>query len=92
MNETSIIWTEATWNPASGCERITEGCKFCYALALAERRRGTPAFPNGSDLTLRPHKLLKPSRLKRPSRGDSRAVRRSGRWGRGLAVLKGRDR
>jgi protein gp37 len=31
MNETAIAWTDRTWNPASGCERITEGCKFCYA-------------------------------------------------------------
>lgn len=66
MNETGIIWTEATWNPASGCELVSEGCKYCYALTLAERKRGTPAFPHGFDLTLRPHKLTEPFRLKQP--------------------------
>lgn len=68
MNETAIAWTDRTWNPASGCERITEGCKFCYALTFAERKRGTRAFPNGFDLTIRPHKLSEPLKLKQPSR------------------------
>jgi len=67
MNETGIAWTEATWNPASGCEVVSEGCKFCYAKTLAERRRGTLAFPNGFDLTIRRHKLSEPRKLKKPS-------------------------
>lgn len=67
MNETGIIWTEATWNPMSGCEKITAGCAFCYAATLAENKRGTAAFPNGFDLTIRPHKLNEPRRLKTPS-------------------------
>jgi protein gp37 len=67
MNETGIIWTEVTWNPASGCKRITPGCAFCYAYTLAEDKRGTPAFPNGFDLTIRPHKLKEPFRLKSPT-------------------------
>jgi protein gp37 len=67
MNNTAINWTQYTWNPASGCEVITEGCKYCYAKTLAENRRGTPAFPNGFDLTIRPHKLNEPLKLKRPS-------------------------
>ncbi len=67
MNETGIIWTEKTWNPMSGCEKITEGCKFCYALTLAESKRGTPAFPNGFDLTIREHKLREPFRLQDPT-------------------------
>jgi protein gp37 len=67
MNETGIIWTEATWNPASGCKRITPGCAFCYAYTFAEDKRGTPAFPNGFDLTIRPHKLKEPFRLKTPT-------------------------
>ena len=68
MNETAIAWTDLTWNPASGCERITEGCKHCYAFTFAERKRGTAAFPNGFDLTIRPHKLTEPLKLKTPSR------------------------
>lgn len=67
MNKTKIIWTEETWNPNSGCVVLSEGCKFCYAKELAEGKRGTPAFPNGFDLTLRPHKLREPGRLKKPS-------------------------
>ena len=53
MTKTSIEWTEHTWNPVTGCDRISSGCKNCYALAIAERFRGTPAFPNGFDITLR---------------------------------------
>lgn len=67
MNNTKIEWTERTWNPASGCERITEGCKFCYAHQIAEDKRGTRAFPQGFDLTLRPHKLKEPERIKEPT-------------------------
>lgn len=67
MNNTAISWTDRTWNPNSGCEIISEGCKYCYALALAERLRRTPAFPNGFDLTLREHKLKEPYRLKHPA-------------------------
>lgn len=51
----------------SGCEEITEGCKFCYAKTLAENKRGTPAFPNGFELNIRPHKLREPINLKEPS-------------------------
>lgn len=67
MNKTGIKWTTLTWNPASGCKRITSGCAFCYAYTLAEAKRGTPAFRNGFDLTIRPHKLREPLRLKEPS-------------------------
>lgn len=67
MNDTKIAWTERTWNPASGCVKITAGCKHCYAETIAENKRGTPAFPNGFDLTLRPHKLREPLAIKEPS-------------------------
>lgn len=67
MNKTAIIWTEATWNPMSGCVEASEGCKFCYAKTLAEQKRGTAAFPHGFDLTIRPHKLSEPRKLKQPS-------------------------
>ena len=60
MNDTSIAWTDLSWNPTSGCAELTEGCKFCYAKTRAERLRGTSAFPNGFDLTYRPHKLKEP--------------------------------
>lgn len=67
MQETAINWTEFTWNPVSGCTQVSEGCKYCYALTLAERYRGQRSFPNGFDLTIRPHKLKEPYRLKTPS-------------------------
>ena len=67
MNNTGIIWTEATWNPMSGCQKVSQGCKFCYAESLAEQKRGTLAFPNGFDLTIREHKLKEPFRLKNPT-------------------------
>jgi protein gp37 len=68
MNETGIIWTEATWNSWSGCKKVSPGCKFCYAHTLAENKRGTPAFPNGFDLTIRKdNKFKEPLRLKEPA-------------------------
>lgn len=67
MNKTEINWTELTWNPVSGCRKVSSGCRYCYAERLAEDKRGTRAFPNGFDITFRPHKLGEPSKVKRPS-------------------------
>lgn len=67
MNNTIIGWTRLTWNPWSGCEKVSPGCKRCYALTIAENKRGTKAFPNGFDLTYRWHKLLEPLKIKEPS-------------------------
>lgn len=60
MDKTNIIWTEKTWNPVTGCSRISAGCKFCYAETIASRYSGNSAFPNGFDLTYRKHKLNDP--------------------------------
>jgi protein gp37 len=69
-DKSKIEWTDATWNPATGCTKVSEGCRNCYALTLAERFRGTPGhyFENGFDITLRPDKLDQPLRWKRPRR------------------------
>lgn len=67
MNETEISWCDVTWNPMSGCTMIAPECKYCYARELAENKRGTLAFPAGFNLTVRPHKLREPYRVKRPS-------------------------
>jgi protein gp37 len=67
MNHTEIRWTELTWNPASGCKKVSAGCKHCYAETIAENKRGTAAFPNGFDLQLRPHKLREPFKVAQPS-------------------------
>ena len=57
-----IEWTDATWNPVRGCQKISPGCKHCYAETFAERFRGVPGHPyeQGFDLRLVPHKLTEP--------------------------------
>ena len=65
---TKIRWTTHTWNPVTGCTQVSPGCDNCYALQIAERRRGTPAFPVGFDIQLRRHKLRDPLRWKDPAR------------------------
>jgi protein gp37 len=67
MQETKIIWTTTTWNPMTGCRKISPGCKFCYAETIAERTRGGKAFPVGFDPMIRPWKLNEPMKLKKPS-------------------------
>ncbi len=65
-----IEWTDATWNPVTGCTKISPGCDNCYAARFSERFRGTPGHPfeTGFDLTLRPERLEQPLRWKRPRR------------------------
>ena len=60
--------TDATWNPVTGCTKVTRGCDNCYAERLAERFRDTPGHPfeRGFDLTLRPERLSQPLSWKRP--------------------------
>lgn len=58
----SIEWTDATWNPVRGCIKISPGCKHCYAATFAERFRGVPGHPyeQGFDLRIVPEKLSEP--------------------------------
>lgn len=67
---TQIEWTDTTWNPVTGCSKITRGCDFCYAERFSERFRGVPghAFENGFDLTLRPERLRQPLTWQKPRR------------------------
>jgi protein gp37 len=68
MSDNSAIeWCDATWNPTTGCTRITTGCDRCYAARFAERFRGVPGHPyeSGFDLTLRPERLKQPLEWKR---------------------------
>ena len=60
----AIEWTEATWNPTSGCTKVSPGCDRCYAERVT--RRFPRSFPNGFDLTLRDDALEIPLRWKRP--------------------------
>ncbi len=64
----SIEWTEATWNPVTGCDKISPGCAHCYAMTFAERFRGVAGHPyeHGFDLMLRPERLELPLTWKRP--------------------------
>ena len=63
-----IEWTDATWNPVTGCTKITRGCDNCYAERFAERWRGVSGHPyeQGFDLRLWPSRLDQPSRWRKP--------------------------
>jgi protein gp37 len=65
---TKIEWTEATWNPVTGCDKISPGCKNCYAerLALRLQAAGTAQYKNGFFLTLHPESLEIPVSWKKP--------------------------
>lgn len=67
-DRTAIEWTQATWNPVTGCSKVSAGCKHCYAETFAERWRGIPDHPyeQGFDLRLWPERLDVPSRWRRP--------------------------
>ena len=59
---------EATWNPVTGCDKVSPGCAHCYAETFAERWRGIPGHPyeQGFDLRVWPARLEQPLRWKRP--------------------------
>jgi protein gp37 len=65
-----IEWTESTWNPVTGCTKLSAGCKNCYAERMAKRLQamGQPNYQNGFELTLQPQMLELPLRWKRPQR------------------------
>jgi protein gp37 len=63
---TKIEWTDETWNPVTGCTKVSPGCDHCYAEGIAHRFAGTQAYPNGFDVTLRPERLEQPLRWTRP--------------------------
>jgi protein gp37 len=66
--KSEIEWTDATWNPVTGCTKIGPGCDNCYAERFAERWRGTPDHPyeQGFDLTIWPSRLQQPKLWKKP--------------------------
>ena len=68
MSENSAIeWTDTTWNPVTGCTKISAGCDKCYAERFSERFRGVKGHPfeTGFDLTLRPERVQQPLGWKR---------------------------
>lgn len=66
-DRSTIEWTEATWNPVTGCDKVSPGCAHCYAEAFAERWRGVSGHPyeQGFDLRIWPQRLDQPLRWKR---------------------------
>lgn len=67
-DNTKIEWSDATWNPVTGCDEVSPGCDHCYAKTFAERWRGIPGhyFENGFDVQLRPDKLDQPMKWRKP--------------------------
>ena len=67
-DNSAIEWTDTTWNPVTGCTKISAGCDNCYASRFSERFRSVPGHPfeTGFDLTLRPERLQQPLLWKRP--------------------------
>ncbi len=65
--KSNIEWTEFTWNPATGCTKISPGCKHCYAEVMAERLQamGAPGYENGFKLQLHPDRLTQPLKRKK---------------------------
>jgi protein gp37 len=69
-DSSAIEWTDATWNPVTGCSKVSEGCDHCYAETFAERWRGVPGhhFEQGFDVRLWPDRLTIPRTWRKPRR------------------------
>ncbi|MBW4699115.1 MAG: phage Gp37/Gp68 family protein [Aphanocapsa lilacina HA4352-LM1] len=63
---TTIEWTDKTWNPATGCTKVSPGCRYCYAEAITKRFKNH--FEHGFQFSLHPQRLLEPARWRNPSR------------------------
>lgn len=65
-----IEWTEHTWNPITGCTKVSPGCKFCYAEEMSKRLHamGTPGYENGFELSILPERLKQPLNRKKPTK------------------------
>src|SRR5690349_17248107 len=59
MAQSHIEWTEMTWNPTTGCNKISSGCKFCYAEVMTRRLQaiGQPKYKDGFELRIHPETL-----------------------------------
>ncbi|WP_127804082.1 phage Gp37/Gp68 family protein [Hydrogenophaga sp. NH-16] len=69
MAESSIEWTQHTWNPVTGCTKVSPGCKHCYAETMARRLQamGASGYEQGFKLTLHPDRLQQPLQRKYPT-------------------------
>jgi protein gp37 len=70
MKYSKIEWTEATWNPSTGCNKITAGCKNCYAETMAKRLKamGAPGYENGFEFTLMPDRIEMPLKIRKATK------------------------
>lgn len=70
MKQSKIEWTEATWNPSVGCNKISTGCKHCYAEVMARRLQAmrTPGYEKGFEFTILPDRLEMPLSIKKPTK------------------------
>ena len=68
--QSAIEWTNWTWNPVTGCTKVSQGCKHCYAERMAKRLQamGQPNYRNGFNLTMHDHMVELPLRWKKPQR------------------------
>lgn len=68
MAQSNIEWTEMTWNPTTGCSKISAGCKFCYAEVMSKRLKamGIPKYKNGFEFSIHPKTLEIPLQWKKP--------------------------
>ena len=69
MSRSKIEWTEQTWNPVTGCTKVSPGCKFCYAETMAKRlqKMGAAGYENGFSLSLMSERLEQPRKRKKPT-------------------------
>jgi len=67
--KSQIEWTEQTWNPTTGCTKVSAGCKHCYAEVMAKRLKamGANGYQNGFNLSLLPERLTQPLKRKKPT-------------------------
>ena len=67
-DKSPIEWTDASWNPTTGCSKVSPGCQHCYAERLSKRLKamGNPKYKNGFDFTLHPDSLDLPLKWKEP--------------------------
>ncbi len=70
MKKTKIEWTEETWNPTTGCNKVSAGCKNCYAEVMATRLKamGAPGYENGFEFSVMFDRLEQPFRKKKPTK------------------------
>lgn len=68
MSSSQIEWTDATWNPTTGCDKVSSGCKFCYAESFSRRLKamGVEKYANEFDFTLHEDVLEEPLRWRKP--------------------------